>query len=147
MGVSVLSLVAAFFTGGGSEEGAIAAGNIATRIVDRVAASFTERFASKEALKVTAGKTASIIKVSDPEAVFAWTSGQLIYRDQPLSEVAADLSRRFAVPVRTADAGTAALRFSGVLVTDREQDVLRRIEAYAPVRVEHSGAAIVLHRR
>ena len=95
----------------------------------------------------TDGETASIIKVSDPEAVFAWTSGQLIYRDQPLSEVAADLSRRFAVPVRTADAGTAALRFSGVLVTDREQDVLRRIEAYAPVRVEHSGAAIVLHRR
>ena len=51
------------------------------------------------------------------EAAFAWTSGQLVYRDQPLSEVAADLTRRFGVPVRAADAGTAALRFSGVLVT------------------------------
>jgi ferric-dicitrate binding protein FerR (iron transport regulator) len=49
--------------------------------------------------------------------------------------------------VRTADAGTASLRFSGVLVTDSEQDVLRRLQAYAPVRVERTNTAIVLHRR
>jgi transmembrane sensor len=79
---------------------------------------------------------------------FAWTSGQLIYRDQPLSDVAADLSRRFAVPVRTADAPTAALRFSGVLVTDNESDVLRRLQAFAPLRVEHTAdTTIVLRRR
>jgi len=93
------------------------------------------------------GEVGSVLKVSDPETAFAWTSGQLIYRDQPLSEVAADLSRRFAIPVRTADAGTASLRFSGVLVTDSEQDVLRRLQAYAPVRVERTSTAIVLHRR
>jgi transmembrane sensor len=93
------------------------------------------------------GQVGSILRISDPEAAFAWTSGQLIYRDQPLSEVAADLGRRFAVPVRTADADTAALRFSGVLVTDNEQDVLRRLQAYAPVRVERTSSAIVLYRR
>lgn len=95
----------------------------------------------------TEGQIGSILKVSDSSAAFAWTSGQLIYRDQPLSDVAADLSRRFAVPVRTADAQTAALRFSGVLVTDSEPDVLRRLQAFTPLRVERTTDAIVLRRR
>ncbi len=95
----------------------------------------------------TEGEAGSILKVSDPDAAFAWTSGQLIYRDQPLSEVAADLSRRFAVPVRPADARTASLRFSGVLVTDSEPDVLRRLQAFAPIRVEQTAGAVVLHSR
>ncbi len=95
----------------------------------------------------SAGEPGSILRVSDPDQVFAWTNGQLIYRDQPLSDVAADLSRRFATPVRTADARTAALRFSGVLVTDNEPDVLRRLEAFAPVRVERTSTEIILHHR
>ncbi|HEV7384191.1 MAG TPA: FecR domain-containing protein [Phenylobacterium sp.] len=93
------------------------------------------------------GERGSILKVSDPEAAFAWTSGQLIYRNQPLSEVAADLSRRFAVPVRTADDRTASLRFSGVLVTDSEADVLRRLQAFAPIRVEQAAGVVILHSR
>lgn len=93
------------------------------------------------------GQAASILKASDPEQAFAWTAGQLIYRDQPLSDVAADLSRRFGTPVRAADARAGALRFSGVLVTDDEPDVLRRLAAFAPVRVERAGGEIVLHRR
>jgi transmembrane sensor len=95
----------------------------------------------------TEGQAAQVLKVSDPDASFAWTNGQLIYRDQPLSEVAADLSRRFAIPVRVADSRTAALRLSGVLVTDNESDVLRRLQAYAPVRAERAGDAIILHHR
>ncbi|HEX3889101.1 MAG TPA: FecR domain-containing protein [Phenylobacterium sp.] len=95
----------------------------------------------------TAGQPGQLLKVADPDASFAWTNGQLIYRDQPLSDVAADLSRRFTTPVRVADARTAALRFSGVLVTDNEPDVLRRLQAYAPVRVERTGDAIILRRR
>lgn len=100
-----------------------------------------------QALSHTDGQASQVLKASDPDQAFAWTSGQLIYRDQPLSDVAADLSRRFAAPVRTADARTAALRFSGVLVTDNEADVLRRLQAYAPVRIERAGDAIILHHR
>jgi len=95
----------------------------------------------------TEGAPGQVLKASDPDAAFAWVSGQLIYRDQPLSEVAADLSRHFATPIRTADARTAALRFSGVLVIDNETDVLRRLQAYASVRVERTPDGIVLHRR
>ena len=81
------------------------------------------------------------------DSAFAWTNGQLIYRDQPLSEVAADVSRRFGVPVRPADAATGALRFSGVLVLDDTSDVVRRIEAFAPVRARATSDGIVLSRR
>ncbi|HZZ31703.1 MAG TPA: FecR domain-containing protein [Phenylobacterium sp.] len=95
----------------------------------------------------TVGQSIEVLKVSDPDATFAWTNGQLIYHDQPLSDVAADLSRRFATPVRAADARTGALRFSGVLVTDNEADVLRRLAAYAPVRVERRPTEIILHHR
>ena len=105
------------------------------------------RVAVGQELTHFAGQAGSVLKASDPGQAFAWTKGQLIYRDRPLSEVAADLSRRFATPVRTADARTAALRFSGVLVTDTEPAVLRRLEAYAPIRVERTSEAIVLHRR
>jgi transmembrane sensor len=105
------------------------------------------RVTAGEVLTHSEGEAGSILKVSDPEAAFAWTSGQLIYRDQPLSEVAADLSRRFGAQVRTADARTASLRFSGVLVTDSEADVLRRLQAFVPIRVEQSAGAFVLHSR
>jgi len=100
-----------------------------------------------EELTHTVGQAAQVLKVSDPDATFAWTNGQLIYRDQPLSDVAADLSRRFGTPVRAADARTAALRFSGVLVTDNEADVLRRLSAFAPVRIERTSDEIILHYR
>ena len=93
------------------------------------------------------GQANEVLKTSDTDQAFAWTSGQLIYRDQPLSEVAADLSRRFGAPVRTADAHTAALKFSGVLVTDNEAAVLRRLEAYAPIHAERARDGIVLRRR
>jgi transmembrane sensor len=93
------------------------------------------------------GQEGQVIKTSSLDQAFAWTNGQLIYRDQPISDVASDLSRRFGAPVRTADPETAALRFSGVLVTDNEPAVLRRLEAYAPVRAQHVGDTVVLHRR
>jgi len=93
------------------------------------------------------GLPVQTLALAEGEAAFAWTNGQLIYRDRPLSEVAGDLSRRFGEPVRAADAETANLRFTGVLVTDREADVLRRLEAFAPIRVEHAGGAVILRRK
>ena len=93
------------------------------------------------------GTPLQTLTVADDAAAFAWTSGQLIYRDRPLSEVAGDLTRRFGEPVRVADPQTASLRFTGVLVTDREPDVLRRLQAFAPIRVEHAAGVVVLRRK
>jgi transmembrane sensor len=93
------------------------------------------------------GQALQTLTAAEPDVAFAWTNGQLIYRDRPLSEVAADLSRRFATPVRPADAQTGALRFTGVLVTDREPDVLRRLQAFAPIQVEQARGVVILRRK
>jgi transmembrane sensor len=90
------------------------------------------------------GEPTAVVRTVDPTDAFGWTTGQLIYRDQPLSEVAADLTRRFGVPIRPADAETAQLRFTGVLVADNETAVLHRLEAFAPVTVTRTNDAIVL---
>jgi transmembrane sensor len=124
----------------------VSRGTVEVRPADALDARPTRVTVGQE-LTHTEGQDAQLLKVADPAQPFAWINGQLIYKDQPLSAVAADLSRRFAVPVRTADARTAALRFSGVLVTDNEPDVLRRLAAYAPVRIERTADAIILHHR
>jgi transmembrane sensor len=94
------------------------------------------------------GESGSLIRVADTEAAFGWTSGRLVYRDAPLSEVAADLQRRYARPVRIADAETARIRFSGVLTLDDEAAVLRRLTAFAPVDAHRAAdGAVVLQKR
>ena len=124
----------------------VSRGTVEVRPSDRLDAPPTRVTVGQE-LTHAEGQAAQVLKVSDPDASFAWTNGQLIYREEPLSNVAADLTRRFGVPVRAADARTASLKFSGVLVTDNETDVLRRLSAYAPVRVERTATEIVLHHR
>jgi len=104
------------------------------------------RVAAGEQLAHRDGAAAVRIEAVDPDQAFAWTEGQLIYRDRPLSEVAADLSRRFGRPVSTADARTAELRFTGVLVTDSEAAVIRRLESFAPVKAETTPEGVVLRR-
>ncbi|HEY3947891.1 FecR family protein [Phenylobacterium sp.] len=124
----------------------VSRGTVEVRPADRLDAQPTKVTVGQE-LTHAEGQPAQVLKVADPDVAFAWTNGQLIYRDQPLSAVAADLTRRFGTPVRAADARTAALRFSGVLVVDNQADVLRRLSAYAPVRVERTATEIILHHR
>jgi len=92
------------------------------------------------------GASVSTVSAVEPETAFAWTNAQLIYSDAPLSEVAAELSRRFAKPVRIADAQTGQIRFTGVLVVDDQQAVVRRLEAYTGVSADTSATAVVLKR-
>ncbi|MBW8812599.1 MAG: FecR domain-containing protein [Caulobacterales bacterium] len=93
------------------------------------------------------GAPGSMLLAAEPEAAFAWTEGRLVYSAAPLREVAADLSRSLGVPVRVADASTGQLRFSGVLALDDKAAVLRRLQAFAPVRAEPQGGGYVLSRR
>lgn len=94
------------------------------------------------------GASGSLIRAADTDEAFGWTTGRLIYRDAPLAEVAADLQRRYARPVRVADAETGRIRFSGVLTLDDEADVLRRLTAFTPVDAHRTAdGAIVLRQR
>jgi transmembrane sensor len=82
----------------------------------------------------------------DPQEAVAWRAGRLIYRDQSLSEVAADLNRYLPIPI-SVDAKAGALRFSGVLQLDREDVMIGRIVQLLPVRATSTTAAIRLSGR
>ena len=92
------------------------------------------------------GDPGATVAPADVADAFDWTQGQLIYRDRPLSEVAADISRRFGVDVRPADPQTAAMRFTGVLVTDSAPQVLKRLQAFTGVTAETAGGTVLLHK-
>ena len=92
------------------------------------------------------GPTAADIREVPADQAFAWQSGQLIYRGQDLSSVAEDLSRRFATPIRV-EGAAASLPFSGVLVLDDEDAVIRRLESFLPVTDHRTTGAITLTDR
>jgi transmembrane sensor len=93
------------------------------------------------------GAPGSTLLAAEPDAAFAWTEGRLVYSAAPLSEVASDLSRSLGVPVRVADAATGQVRFSGVLALDDKGAVVRRLQAFAPIRAEAQDGGYLLSRR
>ncbi|WP_420470620.1 FecR family protein [Brevundimonas sp. FT23042] len=82
----------------------------------------------------------------DTRNAAAWTEGRRAYDDRPLSEIAADLSRAFAVPVTVAP-DAANLRFSGVLLLDDESAVIERLERFLPIRATRGPQGVRLERR
>lgn len=109
---------------------------------------------ASHAVRLTVGETVArddltdrtVVSRGDTDAAQAWRSGRLIYRDRPLSEVAVDLSRAFAVPI-TVRGDAATLRFSGVLVLGDEDRVIARLEGFLPVTAYRTASGIELRAR
>ncbi len=87
--------------------------------------------------------SSTVMPVSADDA-FAWRSGRLIYRDRPLSEIAADLNRYGENQIRV-DGPAASLRFSGVLIIDDQAVMVRRLAALLPVSQTRQDGVITLH--
>jgi transmembrane sensor len=95
-----------------------------------------------DALAVT-GSAAPVLTRAAPQEIGSWRSGQLFYRDAPLDQVAADLSRSLGEPVEATDAGDR--RFTGTLAVRGEPRlVLARIAPLMGVRVSKSRKGWVL---
>jgi transmembrane sensor len=92
-----------------------------------------------------AGGVASLRAV-DPNDAFAWREHRLVFHGESLAQVAQALSRAFATPVQ-AEGPAASLPFTGVLVLDDEDAVLRRLQSFLPIQADRSGNAIVLKPR
>ena len=84
-----------------------------------------------------------VVPVSADDA-FAWRTGRLIYRDRPLSEVAADLNRYGENRVRV-DPAAGSVRFSGVLAIDDQSVMVRRLAALLPISETQQDGVITLH--
>jgi transmembrane sensor len=80
------------------------------------------------------------------DRAFAWQDGRLIYEEVTLAALAADINRYYEAPVRV-DAAAAGLRFSGVLVLDGQESIVRRIEQFLPVDAVRAPDGLVLRLR
>lgn len=79
----------------------------------------------------------------DPNAAFAWASGRLVCDDEPLSQIVAELNRRYAVPIRVTKAA-GANRFSGVLELGDQAAVVRTLADYLSLSVRRTDRQITL---
>lgn len=76
-----------------------------------------------------------------------WRSGRLVYRDQPLGRIVGDMNHYFDRPIRLEGENTATLRFSGVLIVDRQDAMVRRLTSLMPISATPTDDAIVLRGR
>ena len=94
----------------------------------------------------TQGAADARVRAVQPADVYAWRTGRLIYRDQPLGDVVADLNQQYARQISLDDPALAATRFSGVLVLDDQDAVIRRLALLAPLRALPSARGVTLGR-
>ena len=80
-------------------------------------AASVELVAGDRATIAAAGETATVRRNVDTQADVAWTEGHLMYRDAPVAEVLADLSRWYGVEI-VADSGLMGRTLQADLVTD-----------------------------
>jgi len=81
------------------------------------------------------GKVAAAYAV-DAAALTAWRKGKLVFNDAPLSEVAEEVSRYRAQPLRVTPGKVAALRLSSTFSSDDTDALLRALPSILPVAIK-----------
>ena len=71
---------------------------------------------------------------------------RLIFRDQPLADVVADINQQFPTPIKFEDPALGAIRVSGVLQLDDQNAVIRRLALLAPIKALPSAQGVMLRR-
>ncbi len=95
---------------------------------------------------VEGGASITVSKVAAEDQV-GWKSGRLVYRDQPLGRIVGDINHYFDRPLRLEGEHTADLRFSGVLIVDGQDAMVRRLSSLMPISATPTDDAIVLRGR
>jgi len=83
----------------------------------------------------------------DAESLSAWLRGQLVFKQTPLREVAAELERYHPVRFVFADAKLAEQTLSGTFAADDIDPFLHALEHILPVQAKRHGRQIQLRRR
>lgn len=97
-------------------------------------------------LSLGAARTEAVTRV-DPQATFAWREGRLVYRDQPLTAVVADLNRQFPEQIAIGDPSLDKIRITGVIVLDNPQAVTTRLALMLPLRTVTSDRGLLLLKK
>lgn len=93
------------------------------------------------------GASAPRLSTIEPTVAFSWRTGRVVYREEPLSNVVADLNRQFAKPILIADPELGRTPISGVLVMDNQSDVVGRLALMLPITAITSPEGVVLRRK
>jgi len=93
------------------------------------------------------GASGFSVRAVTAEDQVGWRSGRLIYRDQPLGRIVSDMNHYFERPLRLEGENTANLRFSGVLIVDGQDAMVRRLTSLMPISATPTDDAIVLRGR
>jgi transmembrane sensor len=96
--------------------------------------------------RVDGGKDA-VVRTVSAEDQLGWRSGRLVYRDQTLGRIVGDLNQYFDRPLRLEGENTANLRFSGVLIVDGQDAMVRRLSSLLPISATPTDDSIVLRGR
>ena len=83
----------------------------------------------------------------DPLETFSWRAGRLVYREQPLGEVVADLNRQFPEVIEIGDPELAAIPITGVIVLDDARSVTQRLSLMLPIRSVPSERGVTLLKK
>jgi len=87
------------------------------------------------------------LKAVDPQETFSWRAGRLVYRDQPLADVVADLNRQFVQQIEIGDPDLGKTPITGVIVLDDPQSVMARLSLMLPIRSVPSDSGLLLLRK
>ncbi|MEP6622700.1 MAG: FecR domain-containing protein, partial [bacterium] len=75
----------------------------------------------------------------------AWLAGRLIFENQPLTQVVAELNRWFDVDIRVPDGPLSARRVTALYSTPTLAGVLDALTSMLGARYEQQGRVITLH--
>ncbi len=121
--------------------------------VSRGAVSFR---AGEQSVTLPAGRAARLgsrgvfeLAQVDPADVGAWRAGRRVYWDRPVSEVLADLNRRYPLPIRLTGAQARRMRFTGVLAMGTRDEIVGRLTTLLPLEAKagQDGEIVLSARR
>ena len=109
--------------------------------------------AHPDSVVVTAGQVGGVdaagrLTRTRPETIhpyFGWLDGQLVFREEPLRDVARRLERWYDVDVRIADPGVAPRRLTATFEREALDDALDALALALQVRYERAGRTITFH--
>jgi ferric-dicitrate binding protein FerR (iron transport regulator) len=74
--------------------------------------------------------------LTDPEKYNAWTEGKLVFRGDPMAEVARRIERWYNVKIILADPALEKYSFRGTFEDDKIEEVLRFLSMTSPIRYD-----------
>lgn len=99
----------------------------------------TLRMAPGDAVSYRSGLSTTVRTNIEPDDAAPWRQRRLVFRDEPLSEVLAELSRYTSVRLTARDPALRRLRVTAVFPLDDKDSVVARIDRLLPVTTTISG--------